>query len=180
MIACTLPSPKSHIYWFLPSPPVPLPPALEQFLRPMWDTISLAIVLIWPQIKPNSQLSLCTFFKVSPARYQLSIKVLISFSPPDSLWHFKWMICGPRQSYCFSLSMFSQFWLNSICTYLFYFTVFIGESFPTQTWYSSPWYIQAKESKHFFHCIYSNTLIFIQTVTIISSPVTLLYPPIEL
>lgn len=43
-----------------------------------------------------------------------------------------------------------------------------------------PMIYPSKGVKTFFHCIYSNTLIFIQTVTIISSPVTLLYPPIEL
>lgn len=42
-----------------------LPPtSLELFLGAIWNVLSWAIVLIWAQIKPNSKLSCCTFFKV--------------------------------------------------------------------------------------------------------------------
>ena len=61
LIACTPPSPKSHIYW--PSPTS----SLEQFLRAIWGAASRAIVLILPQIELNSQLSHYAFvfvFKV--------------------------------------------------------------------------------------------------------------------
>ena len=39
------------------------PASLEQFLRAVWNNVSPAIVLILPQIKFDSKLSHCTFFK---------------------------------------------------------------------------------------------------------------------
>ena len=38
------------------------PASLEQFLRATWDAVSQAAVLIWPQIKFNSQLTCCAIF----------------------------------------------------------------------------------------------------------------------
>ena len=52
------PSPKPYI---LTSPHA----ALEQSLRAIWDAASQAAVLIWPQIKLNSQLWSCTSFLVN-------------------------------------------------------------------------------------------------------------------
>ena len=48
---------QNHIYTVLPPAT-----SLEQFLRAIWGTVSLATVLILPQIKFNLQLSHCTFF----------------------------------------------------------------------------------------------------------------------
>ena len=62
LIACTPPSPQSHIYW--PSPPTFLGP----FLRAIWNAASQAIVLILPQIKFDSQLSHCAFFSVDSCK----------------------------------------------------------------------------------------------------------------
>ena len=38
--------------------------SLKQFLRAVWGVFSLEIILILPQMKPDSQLSCCVFFKV--------------------------------------------------------------------------------------------------------------------
>ena len=59
LTACTLPSPKSHIYCSSPST------CSEQFLRAIWGSVSWGAVFILPQIKLNLQLSRCGhFFKV--------------------------------------------------------------------------------------------------------------------
>ena len=57
LTACTLPSPKSHIYCSSPST------SSEQFLRAIWGSVSWAAVFILPQIKLNLQLSRCAFLK---------------------------------------------------------------------------------------------------------------------
>ena len=41
------------------------PTSLEQFLRAIWGAVSQAAALILPQIKLNSQISRCAFFKFS-------------------------------------------------------------------------------------------------------------------
>ena len=63
---------KSHIDW--PSPTT----SLEQFLRAIPGAVSLAVVLILPQIKLNSQLSCCAFFfyKVNSSEKILSKNLL--------------------------------------------------------------------------------------------------------
>ena len=62
LIACTPPSPQSHIYW--PSSPT----SLVQFLRAIWNAAFRAIVLILPPIKLGSQLSHCAFFSVDSCK----------------------------------------------------------------------------------------------------------------
>ena len=60
--SCNSPSPKSHLYW-------PFPRASsEQFLRAIWNVVSWAAVLILSQIRLNSLLACCVFFKVKDAR----------------------------------------------------------------------------------------------------------------
>ena len=51
-----LPLHQNLIYW--PSPTA----SLEQSLRALWGAVSQAAVLIWPQIKCNSQCSCCASF----------------------------------------------------------------------------------------------------------------------
>lgn len=59
VIARIPPSPKSHVYW---PPCCPAPP----YFLPLWSSfLGLSAVLILPQIKLNSNLSNCTFFKVN-------------------------------------------------------------------------------------------------------------------
>ena len=46
---------QNHIYTDLS------PASLESFLRPIWNAVSQAVVIILPQIELNSQLSHCAF-----------------------------------------------------------------------------------------------------------------------
>ena len=91
LIACTSPSPKSHIYWpYAPSP------TLEQFLRAIWEAVSQAIVLILFQIKLNSQLSYCAFF-LKPRIFRYPVW-------GQSTWHFYSVfplsLCPPCSTHC--------------------------------------------------------------------------------
>ena len=56
VLHCTYSS-FTQITYILTFPPT----SLEQFLRDIWNAVSWSIVLIFPQIKPNSQLWPCTF-----------------------------------------------------------------------------------------------------------------------
>ena len=53
--------PFIKIVYILPFPSSPT--SLGQFLGAIWDAVSQAAVLIFPQVKLNSQLSCCAFFK---------------------------------------------------------------------------------------------------------------------
>ena len=61
-------SPFTKITYILTFPPV----SLEQFFRSIWNAVSWAVVLIFPRIKLNSQLSCCGFFSVNTRHFSKS------------------------------------------------------------------------------------------------------------
>ena len=63
---------------------------LEEFFRAVWDTVSLAAVLIWLQIKLNSQLSCCAFFLIDIILSSLCLSASKTRTMMAKLFELRW------------------------------------------------------------------------------------------